>query len=207
MAPFEGAFLLESAMWEILSSPDFRMNLLAGALFFALELLLVVLLLPALIQRRLDRRWLPTRRGFVRSLPNPMRVFLQAVELDRQFQADEKGVPGWDDWGEGIGMLQDRVQTYSACFNPEMAADVAMLLEEGRNGMHLLDNADRAAGSNLHREQAQKMKDCFKSMCDAIQRMEKAVGISDEDWRSDMERSFAYRVDGFMETHRSRIRR
>ena len=66
-------------MWEIITSRDFLLNLAAGGVIFVLEVVLIVMLLPLFLQRRLDKRWKPVReaiaRAFDRSVTHALHPF------------------------------------------------------------------------------------------------------------------------------------
>jgi hypothetical protein len=54
-----------SKLGEIIWSRDFVVNLLAGLATFILDILLITLWLPAILQKRMDMRWRPDGRPCV----------------------------------------------------------------------------------------------------------------------------------------------
>ena len=76
---------------ELLASRDFTVNLLAGAVIFVVDVVLIVLLIPLVIERRANRRWAPTRRMLAFDLDRWFRTFVTLLqgttrELDREKQ-------------------------------------------------------------------------------------------------------------------------
>lgn len=116
MKPFGGSIVGGFLMLELMSGSDFETNLLAGAVFFLLEFLLVVLLLPYFLQKRLDKRWAGARhylcvaliqnvREMVEMLGNGRNDRAQDIQQHvRRFQAD----------------MRDTMQTYNQALNPEL---------------------------------------------------------------------------------------
>jgi hypothetical protein len=118
-------------MWEIIASKDFLANLLAGSVFFVLELWLLVLLLPRLVQERLDHRWRIPRKslclGVARCLQDVRHHLLRMSDLNKSGKK-----PSYLELSElsqrPVQDLMGIVQTYNAAMTPEMAENIAFII-------------------------------------------------------------------------------
>jgi len=52
----------------MISSDEFRVNVVAGLAIFVLDVVLIAVLLPRIIEWRRERSWRPARRALVRSM-------------------------------------------------------------------------------------------------------------------------------------------
>jgi hypothetical protein len=116
-------------MGSLWSDPDFMKNVYAGALFFILEIVLLVGLVPWLVDRRLEARWKPSR---LQLCVDARRSIFRAVAvvdgLATHWSTSTKA-----EAEERLKNLQFEVgqvvQTYSAALNADLMRLCAKLIQ------------------------------------------------------------------------------
>ena len=116
-------------MGSLWSDPDFMKNVYAGALFFILEIVLLVGLVPLLVDWRLETRWKPSRLQLcVDARRSVFRVVAVVDGLATHWGTDTKARAE-----ERLKSLQfevaQLVQTYSAALNADLMRLCAKLIQ------------------------------------------------------------------------------
>jgi hypothetical protein len=96
---------------------DVLVNLATGLAVFVLDVILVVWLLPKILQRRLEARWMPTRVAFAR----------RATESYAEIVSSLSGCTRQDYWKEPVTLksaqsLKNEISFFIVGLDPEMTA-------------------------------------------------------------------------------------
>lgn len=112
-----------------LGDAGFQQNLLAGSIFFVLELTLVIWLLPIFIQRHLDRSWAPSRKRMWRSAELAIASIPQNVRRMTRNPDDYKPGDFVSLMDRARTRLLEVMQTYAPALDPGLVDQWNTLLD------------------------------------------------------------------------------
>jgi hypothetical protein len=124
---------------------DFSINLAAGFLVFVLDVALIAWLLPRLLQRRSEARWIPVRQDYVERLTEVTREIYACFPVEVEYQMEyvlQIPIPHTLPPRSGAKSVRDDVAAFSSCFDPELAKLTSQFLNAVRLVLPWLDDVD-----------------------------------------------------------------